>query len=52
VIVVSEIDGHVVQGAYDAAVAGNIEALAALLGPGLEWRGLDRGWWLWRTAPS
>jgi hypothetical protein len=41
-----------VQGAYDAAAAGNLEPLVSLLGQDLEWRGLERGHWLWRKSPS
>ena len=41
-----------VQRVYDTAVAGNIETLVSMLAPDLEWRGLERGRWLWRKAPS
>jgi hypothetical protein len=41
-----------IQGAYDAAVGGNLEPLVALLSADLEWRGLERGHWVWRRAPS
>jgi hypothetical protein len=40
------------QHAYNAAVAGNIEPLVTMLAPDLEWRGIERGRWLWRKAPS
>jgi len=43
---------HPIQRAYDAAVAGDVEQLVALFAPDLEWRGLERGRWVWRRAPS
>ncbi len=41
-----------VQEAFDAAVSGDIEPLVALLGDDVDWRGLERGRWLWRRAPA
>jgi ketosteroid isomerase-like protein len=41
-----------VQEAFDAAVGGDVEPLGALLGDDVDWRGLERGRWLWRRASS
>jgi len=49
---VATTDAERVQAAFDAAVAGDVEPLASLLEPGLEWRGVTRGHLLWRHTPS
>ena len=41
-----------IQSAYDAGVAGDIDPLVNLFAPDLEWRGIERGHWVWRKAPS
>ena len=41
-----------IQQAFDAAIAGDVEPLVALLSPDLEWRGIERGHLWWRHAPS
>jgi len=41
-----------VQRAFDAAIAGDVEPLVALMAPSLEWRGVERGHLWWRDAPS
>jgi hypothetical protein len=41
-----------VQGVYDAAIAGDVEPLVALFDRTLDWRGVQRGRWWWRRAPS
>lgn len=41
-----------VQAAFDAGVGGDLGPLVDLLGPDLEWRGIERGHWLWKRAPS
>jgi ketosteroid isomerase-like protein len=41
-----------VQAAFDAAIAGDVEPLVALLAPGVEWRGVERGHLWLRSAPS
>src|SRR5262249_32473343 len=50
--IVAEVGSEQVQAAYDAAVVGAVEPLVALLSPELEWRGIERGHWLWRKAPA
>jgi hypothetical protein len=49
---VGPVDAHEVQRVYEAAASGDIEPLAAMLSPDVDWRGLERGRWLWRNAPS
>jgi ketosteroid isomerase-like protein len=41
-----------VQHAFDAAIGGDVEPLVALMGPDVEWRGIERGHLWWRKAPS
>jgi hypothetical protein len=45
-------DGETVRAAYGAAVSGNVEPLASMLDPALEWRGVSRGHLWWRRTPS
>ena len=45
-------DAERVQRAFDAAIAGDVEPLVALMAPDLEWRGIERGHLWWRSAPS
>ena len=40
------------QAAFDAAIGGDVEPFVALLAPGVEWRGVERGHLWWRSAPS
>jgi hypothetical protein len=49
---VGHVDADALQHALDAAVAGDLDGLVAMLDPGLEWRGPEQGWWMWRRAPS
>jgi ketosteroid isomerase-like protein len=48
----SATDRQRVQDALDAAIAGDVDPLVALLAPDLEWRGVERGHLWWRSAPS
>jgi ketosteroid isomerase-like protein len=45
-------ESELIQAAYNAAIAGDVEPLVALLAPDLEWRGVERGHLWWRSAPS
>ncbi|MDQ6796866.1 MAG: hypothetical protein M3011_02370 [Actinomycetota bacterium] len=45
-------DADRVQTAFDAALAGDVEALVSIFDPGLEWRGVSRGHLWWRHTPS
>ena len=47
-----EADAVRVQAAFDAAIGGDVEPFVALLAPGVEWRGVERGHLWWRSAPS
>jgi ketosteroid isomerase-like protein len=49
---VATTDAARVQAAYQAAVAGDVEPLVAMLGPDLEWRGVTHGHLWWRRTPS
>jgi len=49
---VSSTDADRAQTAFDAAVAGDVEALVSMLDPGLEWRGPTRGHLWWRRTPA
>ena len=40
-----------VQRAFDAAIAGDLEPLVAMMAPDLEWRGVELGHLWWRRAP-
>ena len=40
------------QRAYDAAVAGDLDPLGDLFGEEIDWRGLQRGHWFWRSTPA
>jgi ketosteroid isomerase-like protein len=46
------VDAEQVQRAYDAAIAGDPDALVELFHPDLDWRGLERGHLWWRKAPG
>lgn len=41
-----------IQGAYDAALAGNLDRLVGLFDPDLHWKGIERGHLWWKHAPS
>ena len=45
-------DLSLIKSAYTAAIAGDVEPLVALLGPDLEWRGVQKGRLWWRHTPS
>jgi hypothetical protein len=45
-------DADTIAAAYGAAVSGNVEPLASMLDPALEWRGVSRGHLWWRRTPS
>lgn len=45
-------DGSVIQTAFDAATAGDLEPLVSLLAADVEWRGRTRGRLWWRHTPS
>ena len=49
---IPEADAVRIQAAFDAAIGGDVEPFVALLAPGLEWRGVERGHLWWRSAPS
>ena len=38
-----EADAVRVEAAFDSAIGGDFEPFVALLAPGLEWRGVERG---------
>jgi ketosteroid isomerase-like protein len=40
------------QRSYDAAVLGDMDPLVSLFALDLDWSGLERGRWWWRTAPA
>jgi len=45
-------DAERVQAAFDAAVAGDVDALVSMFDPSLEWRGVARGHLWWRHTPA
>ena len=45
-------DAERVQTAFEAAVGGDVEPLAALFAADLEWRGVTTGHLWWRRTPS
>ena len=45
-------DAETVLRAYTAATNGDIEPLAALFDPDIDWRGVKRGALWWRSSPG
>jgi ketosteroid isomerase-like protein len=46
------VDAEVLQQAFDAAVAGDVDPLVGLLSADLDWTGLQRGHLWWKKAPA
>ena len=44
--------GKRILGAYNSAIAGDLDPLVGLFADDLEWRGVQRGHLWWRNAPS
>lgn len=45
-------DAERTQAAFDAAIAGDVDALVSLFDASLEWRGVTSGRLWWKRTPS